>query len=163
MRMLTCLLFSCLAAAALAGEESKAQMMRVGAAAVDITPKPGTPMAGYYRFRAVEGVRDPLYAKAIVIEHDGSLAALAKDAGPSSLHREHDPRIRGAPYLARRALNPLRFRRHVDEARDLGAVGGKRAAIDGALERPARLAAAIEPHEDVADRLLPERVLVAWG
>jgi hypothetical protein len=51
-------------------------MLRVGAAAVDITPKPGTPMAGYYRFRAVEGVRDPLYAKAIVIEHDGSLAAL---------------------------------------------------------------------------------------
>jgi neutral ceramidase len=76
MRMLTCLLFSCLAAAALAGEESKAPMMRVGAAAVDITPKPGTPMAGYYRFRAVEGVRDPLYAKAIVLEQEGSLAAL---------------------------------------------------------------------------------------
>ena len=76
MRVLFCLLFSCLAAAALAGDETKLPMMRVGAAAVDITPKPGTPMAGYYRFRAVEGVRDPLYAKAIVIEQDGSLAAL---------------------------------------------------------------------------------------
>lgn len=50
--------------------------LRVGAAAVDITPQNGTPMAGYYKFRAVEGVLDPLYAKAIVVEQGGAAAAL---------------------------------------------------------------------------------------
>ena len=55
---------------ALAGE------LRVGAAAVPITPNPGTPMAGYYSARAAEGVDDDLYAKAIVIEQDGAKAAL---------------------------------------------------------------------------------------
>lgn len=48
---------------------------KAGAAQVEITPGAGTPMGGYYKFRAVEGVRDPLYAKAIVIEQDGSRAA----------------------------------------------------------------------------------------
>lgn len=48
---------------------------RVGAAQVDITPKNGTPMAGYYKFRAVGGVLDPIYAKAIVVEQDGTHAA----------------------------------------------------------------------------------------
>src|SRR5436190_8346875 len=49
---------------------------RVGAAWVDITPKVGAPMGGYYKFRAMEGVRDPLYAKTIVVEEGGSRAAL---------------------------------------------------------------------------------------
>jgi hypothetical protein len=49
---------------------------RVGAAQVDITPKKGTPMGGYYKFRGVDGVIDPIYAKAIVLEQDGTLAAL---------------------------------------------------------------------------------------
>lgn len=61
---------------AIADDELNTTTLRVGAAAVDITPKLGTPMAGYYRYRAVEGVRDPLYAKAIVVEQDGELAAL---------------------------------------------------------------------------------------
>lgn len=49
---------------------------RVGSAQVDITPKNGTPMAGYYAFRAVGGVLDPIHAKAIVVEQDGVHAAL---------------------------------------------------------------------------------------
>lgn len=48
----------------------------VGAAQVDITPPLGTPMAGYYSVRALEGVIDPLHAKAIVIEKDGVRAAI---------------------------------------------------------------------------------------
>jgi hypothetical protein len=48
---------------------------KVGAAQVDITPGTGAPMAGYYSFRPVEGALDPLYAKAIVVEQDGSRAA----------------------------------------------------------------------------------------
>lgn len=49
---------------------------RVGAARVNITPKNGAPMGGYYKFRGVDGVLDPIYAKTIVIEQDGALAAL---------------------------------------------------------------------------------------
>src|SRR4051812_27964495 len=59
-----------LAAPAPAGE------LRVGAAAVVITPPAGTPMAGYYFERAAEGVHDDLHAKALVIEKDGAKAAL---------------------------------------------------------------------------------------
>lgn len=49
---------------------------RVGAAKVDITPKKGTPMAGYYAFRAVGGVLDPIFSKAVVVEQDGVHAAM---------------------------------------------------------------------------------------
>src|SRR3954447_6814515 len=54
----------------------RAGELRVGAAAVVITPPPGTPMAGYYSARAAEGVHDDLHAKAIVLERDGQKAAL---------------------------------------------------------------------------------------
>jgi hypothetical protein len=70
--MKTRLLWLCmlqLACAARAGE------FKAGAAQVEITPPKGTPMAGYYKFRAVDGVRDPIYAKTIVVEKDGSRAA----------------------------------------------------------------------------------------
>lgn len=47
---------------------SFAQNFEAGAAWADITPKIGTPMAGYYSERGAEGVHDPLKAKAIVIK-----------------------------------------------------------------------------------------------
>lgn len=50
--------------------------LRLGTAAVKITPPPGTPMSGYYYNRAAEGVHDDLYAKALVLEQDGSRAAI---------------------------------------------------------------------------------------
>ncbi|MFG0334163.1 MAG: neutral/alkaline non-lysosomal ceramidase N-terminal domain-containing protein [Maioricimonas sp. JB049] len=50
--------------------------LQVGAAAVDITPQIGTPMAGYYNLRASEGVQDPLYAKVIVLDDGEQRAAL---------------------------------------------------------------------------------------
>ena len=50
--------------------------LRVGAAAVDITPPVGIPMAGYYSTRLAEGMHDPLHAKAMVIEQDGAKVAL---------------------------------------------------------------------------------------
>jgi neutral ceramidase len=55
---------------------SRAGELRVGAAQVEITPDVGTPMAGYYSARAMEGVHDPLYAKVLVLEQDGRKAAL---------------------------------------------------------------------------------------
>ncbi len=48
----------------------------VGAAQVDITPEKGTPMAGYYSLRAAEGMHDPLFVRALVIEQDGTRAVL---------------------------------------------------------------------------------------
>src|SRR5437868_12833326 len=55
---------------------ARAGGLRVGAAAVPITPAVGTPLAGYYNARAAEGVNDDLFAKALVIEQDGSKVAL---------------------------------------------------------------------------------------
>ena len=53
----------------------RANEFRVGAAQVEITPPNGAPMGGYYKFRAVSGVLDPIYAKTIVVEKDGVHAA----------------------------------------------------------------------------------------
>lgn len=53
-----------------------ASEFRVGAARVDITPKDGTPLGSYYRFRGSAGVLDPLFAKTIVFEKDGAHAAI---------------------------------------------------------------------------------------
>jgi len=50
--------------------------LRVGTATAGITPKPGTPMPGYYFNRGSDGVHDPLLAKALVLEHNGTKAAL---------------------------------------------------------------------------------------
>ncbi len=55
---------------------SQAGPLSAGAAAVDITPPNGCPMAGYYSFRGAEGTHDPLFAKALVFEKDGTTVAL---------------------------------------------------------------------------------------
>ena len=50
--------------------------LRIGAAAVKITPPIGASMAGYYYDRGVEKIHDDLYAKALVIEKDGVRIAI---------------------------------------------------------------------------------------
>jgi neutral ceramidase len=60
----------------LAAHPGFAAELRVGIAAVDITPPLGIPMAGYYHARGADGVLDPLFAKALVIESDGRRAAI---------------------------------------------------------------------------------------
>jgi neutral ceramidase len=50
--------------------------LSAGAAAVDITPPRGCPMAGYYSVRGAEGTHDPLHSKALVLEKDGIKVAL---------------------------------------------------------------------------------------
>src|SRR6478609_9622254 len=50
--------------------------LRVGRAAVKITPPAGMPMAGYYYVRLNEGVHDDLHAKAVVLEKDGVRTAM---------------------------------------------------------------------------------------
>ena len=49
--------------------------VRVGVAAVEITPPLGIPMAGYYHARGADGVLDPLFSKALVLESEGERAA----------------------------------------------------------------------------------------
>jgi hypothetical protein len=71
--MRTCL--ALLSAAVLAGPTAAGEL-KVGAAAVVITPPVGTPMAGYYNARSAEGAHDDLFAKALVMEKDGAKAAL---------------------------------------------------------------------------------------
>ena len=50
--------------------------LRAGAAAVRITPDQPTPLAGYYNTRIPTNTHDELQSKAIVLEQDGTRAAL---------------------------------------------------------------------------------------
>ncbi|MCX8156528.1 MAG: hypothetical protein N3J91_08800 [Verrucomicrobiae bacterium] len=50
--------------------------LRLGTAAVDITPPLGILLAGYYHERGADGVLDPLLCKAVVLESGGERAAL---------------------------------------------------------------------------------------
>jgi len=57
-------------------ESAAAAELRVGAAAVNITPPAGTPLAGYYSARGARTVLDELFSKALVLEQDGTKVAL---------------------------------------------------------------------------------------
>ena len=53
-----------------------ARELKVGVAAVTITPPAGGPMAGYYYTRAAEGTHDDLLAKALVLDDGVTRAAI---------------------------------------------------------------------------------------
>lgn len=55
---------------------TNAAELRVGAAAVVITPPEGTPLAGYYGYRGTKSVLDDIHSKAIVLELGDTKAAL---------------------------------------------------------------------------------------
>jgi hypothetical protein len=59
-----------------AGGTASAGELRAGAAAVDITPPEGTPLAGYYSPRGAKAVLDRIFSKALVLEQDGTRAAV---------------------------------------------------------------------------------------
>ena len=63
-----------LASFSLSPRAAAAGDLRAGAAAVDITPPLGIPMAGYYHARGADGVLDPLFSKAMVLESGGERA-----------------------------------------------------------------------------------------
>ncbi len=70
LRSWLCLVF-CVGVSAVASAE-----VRVGVAAVEISPPLGSPMAGYYSARGCTGLHDPLRATAMVIERGDQRAAL---------------------------------------------------------------------------------------
>jgi len=61
--------------------------LRVGAAAAQINPPLGTPLAGYYTARGSEGILDDLYAKAAVLD-DGKIAVALVACDLISLPRQ---------------------------------------------------------------------------
>jgi hypothetical protein len=69
------LALSVLLLAAWAGGAAAAEP-RAGAAVVTINPPLGTPLAGYYSPRGATAVLDDLHCKALVLEQDGTRAAL---------------------------------------------------------------------------------------
>ncbi len=66
--MFTHLLF-CLALflASVNGDTTTDRTFELGWSEIDITPRPGTAMAGYYSRRDATGMHDPLYAKTVVL------------------------------------------------------------------------------------------------
>lgn len=56
--------------------ELRAAELRVGAAALNITPPVGIGLAGYYFERGADGTNDDLLAKALVLDVDGTKGAL---------------------------------------------------------------------------------------
>ncbi|MCX6905685.1 MAG: neutral/alkaline non-lysosomal ceramidase N-terminal domain-containing protein [Verrucomicrobia bacterium] len=70
------LFLAVMASALLALNGAHAGEVRVGVSATDITPPMGMPMAGYYHARGADGVLDPLFSKAMVLELDGERVAL---------------------------------------------------------------------------------------
>jgi len=58
------------------GQEQTVQRLQMGVAEVDITPRLGTPMAGYYSPRGADAVHDPLMAKSMVLDDGTTKLAL---------------------------------------------------------------------------------------
>lgn len=50
--------------------------VRVGSASININPPNGTPLAGYYSTRGSEGILDPIFSRAVVIQTGETVAAL---------------------------------------------------------------------------------------
>lgn len=145
MRSTLLLLF--LASPTFAGELS------VGAAREDITPAKGTPMAGYYATRGAEGTLDKLFARAVVIEKDGTRAALVSldligtTFGMTKAAREKVEKDTGIP-----AANVMLFATHTHtgpvmsdgNARAEAFGGGSKLARDFMAELPVKIAAAVK-------------------
>lgn len=69
---------TCLLLGSLITLSTFADDLKIGAAAVKVTPPIGTPMAGYYYERGVVKIHDDLYAKALVIEKNGIKIAIVE-------------------------------------------------------------------------------------
>lgn len=103
-----------------------------GAAQVDITPAKGTPMSGYYSMRAAEGTHDPLFARALVIEVDGTKAALVSlDMIHTTFGMTADARKRIEADTKIPAANVMLFATHAHTGPVLAEPGAYAAAVGG--------------------------------
>ena len=144
--------------------------LTAGAAATDITPPPGVPMAGYYGVRLSEGTLDPLFARALVLEKDGSRAALvALDLVTTTrpLVEEVRKLVEAETGIPGRAVMVSATHTHTGpEVRigtprgDLSIGGAATAANDYANALPGRIAAAVKKADAART---PARVRFAAG
>ena len=160
MRRLTSLVtLALLANPAWAGE------LRVGAAAVPITPPAGTPMAGYYSERGAQGVHDDLYARSIVIEAGGRAAALVVldlITTPRELVEQARAEIERTSHVRGVDVMISATHTHTGPVVDRNSpFGGKSDRVRDYLSSlPAKIAESVRRAES---QLAPARVLVACG
>jgi hypothetical protein len=139
--------------------------LRVGAAAVPITPPPGIPMAGYYSERGAQGVHDDLHAKAIVVEAGGRAAALVvldlittprPLVEESRREIERTTRVRGGDVMISATHS------HTGPVVDRDSPFGSRSPLvrDYLAALPAKIAGAVRLAES---RLAPARISAASG
>ena len=158
-RLMTLAILALFAAPAWSGE------LRVGAAAVPITPPVGIPMAGYYSERGAQGVHDDLHAKAIVIEAGGRAAALVVldlITTPRALVEEARREIERTTHVRGGDVMISATHSHTGPVVDRNsAFGGQSDLVRSYLAGlPAKIAEAVRQAEA---RLTPARVSAACG
>ncbi len=146
-----------------------AEETKVGAASVVITPKVGTPMAGYYFERKSEGIRDDLFAKAVVLERDGVRAALVSlDLISTSRGMVEDARAEIERITKVPGLNVMISATHAHTGPILTGRGSRDAEFGGKnpltqewnAELPKRIAQTVKEAEA---RLVDAKILAARG
>lgn len=146
---------------------TRAAELRLGTAAVNINPPPGTPLAGYYYERPCDGVLDDLFAKAAVLD-DGTtrVAWVVCDLVTLPRHLVQEARRRISERAAVPGSNVLIAATHSHTGpvliRDsaLDAVTGAESPLcrQYNAELPERIARAVA---EAAARLTPARVAFA--
>lgn len=149
--------------------EARGAEWRVGAAAVDVTPALGTPMAGYYSPRGAESVHDPLFAKAIVVENEGrkiALVSLDLITTTRDLVVEARKEIERLSHIQSESVMISATHTHTGPvvasatARDVALGGSNELATRFRAELPARIAEAVRRADD---RLVPAKIWAARG
>jgi neutral ceramidase len=140
-----------------------------GAAVADITPPRGCPMAGYYSARGAEGTHDPLQAKALVVEQDGTrvaLVALDLIGTPRELVEAARAAVEKATGIPAAHVMISATHSHTGPVLSErgrftdGVPGGQQILRDYLKELPARIAAAVKAADDTRR---PARVTTATG
>jgi hypothetical protein len=139
--------------------------VRVGAAAVRITPPVGIPMAGYYAERGAKGVHDDLNAKAIVLESAGervALVALDLISAPPDLVAEARLQIERITQVRGASAMISATHSHTGPVLDRKSAFGGKSDLVGRYrsELPLEIAKAVQQAES---RLTPAKVFCARG
>ena len=151
------------------GLPTSAAETRVGVAQIDITPPLGIPMAGYYHERGADGVLDPLFGKAMVIESgDEKVALVTLDI--ISITREITDAARKAveSRTGIKGDHVMVSATHAHTGPELAGRGLRAAGVSGtsnlAADYTAKLPALIAESVELANRnLKPARLSVARG
>jgi neutral ceramidase len=165
--LLAVVIGSCLTTAPGGAAPVEAGELRLGAAAVKITPPVGIPMAGYYSRRDSEGVLDDLYAKAAVLDDGNSRVAMVVCdliGLPRSIVIEARRLVEEKTGIP--ADNVMISVTHThtapvvvgESSRDEAATGGSRLSKDYAAQLPRWIAQAVE---EADGRRTPARVSYA--